>query len=156
MNETHPSIEQIVDYLHGELSPARDAAIHAHLAACTDCEEQRAHEVAITETLRAHARATERELPASVVAKIRQSVTRSSAPSLGERLRAALRPVVLFPAAAVAAAILYIGVGVWREHSAEPAARIDAASYIENHAAMAATAPFGDDTPILTSDDEAR
>lgn len=155
MNETHPSIEQIVDYLHGELAPADDAAIHAHLASCTDCDERRAQEMAIVEALRAHARAAERELPSSLVASIRQSVAQSSKPSFGERLRAAFRPIVLFPAAAAIAALLYVGVDVWRERAA-PATTIDAASYVENHTAMAATAPFGDETPMLTSDDATR
>ncbi len=31
MNEIHPNIEELVDYMHGELSPERDAAVHAHL-----------------------------------------------------------------------------------------------------------------------------
>jgi len=155
MNETHPSIEHIVDYLHGELAPADDAAIHAHLASCADCDERRAQELAITETLRAHARASERDLPGPLVAKIRQHTMRSPSPSLGERLRAALRPIVLFPAAAAVAALLYAGVDVWRERAA-PTATIDAASYVESHTAMAATAPFGDQTPMLTSDDATR
>jgi anti-sigma factor RsiW len=155
MNETHPSIEQIVDYLHGELSPAQDAAIHAHLAACSDCDERRAQEVAITETLRAHARGAERELPAAVVTGIRRKIERTGSPSLGERVRAALRPIVLFPTVAVAGALLYVGIDVWHDRSTAPAT-IDAASYVENHSAMAATAPFGDETPMLTSDDETR
>lgn len=155
MNETHPSIEQIVDYLHGEVSPAEDAAIHAHLGACGECEEQHANELAITEALRAHARAAERELPAAVVAGIRRSVAAPRAPSLGDRLAAAFRPIVLFPAAAAVAAMLYVGVDLMRNHAA-PAATIDAATYVQNHTAMAATAPFGDDTPMLTSDDQAR
>jgi anti-sigma factor RsiW len=155
MNETHPSIEQIVDYLHGELGPVEDAAIHAHLEACPDCEERRAQEVAITEALRAYAHATERETPPALIAGIQQRIVRSSSPSIGERLAAAFRPIVLFPAAAVAAAILYVGVDVWRDRTANTTT-IDAASYVENHNAMAAIAPFGDDTPMLTSDDEAR
>lgn len=155
MNETHPSIEQIVDYLHGEVAPAEDAAIHAHLAACPECEERRVHEVAITEALRAHAQVTERELPTTVLRNIRQSLARPSSPSLVERIAAAFRPIVLFPAAAVVAAVLFVGVDVWRNHAAS-VTTIDAASYVQNHTAMAATAPFGDDTPMLTSDDEAR
>jgi anti-sigma factor RsiW len=155
MNETHPSIEQIVDYLHGELAPVEDAAIHAHLATCPDCEAQRAQEVSITEALRAHARVTEREPPATLVAGIRREIVRSSAPSIGARVAAAFRPIVLFPAAAVVAAMLYTGVEVWRDR-ATSTTTIDAASYVQNHTAMAATAPFGDDTPMLTSDDEAR
>lgn len=152
MNQTHPSIEQIVDYLHGEVAPAEDAAIHAHLATCSQCEEERAQEVAIAEALRAHASAAERELPASIVANIRRQLAQPTSASFGERLAAAFRPIVLFPAAAVAAAMLYVGIDVWRNH-ATPATTIDASSYVQNHIVMAATAPFADDTPMLTSDD---
>lgn len=151
MNQTHPSIEQIVDFLHGELAPAEDAAIHAHLATCAPCEERRSEELAITEALRGYARAAEREMPATVVAGIRRGVLRADAPSLVDRLRAGLRPIVIFPAAATLAALLYVGIEVWRGH-AVPATTIDAASYIDNHTAMAATAPFADDTPMLTAD----
>ena len=155
MNHTHPSIEQIVDYLHGEAAPAEDAAIHAHLAACSQCEKERIDEVAIADALRAHARASERELPASVVATIRRRVAQPTGPSLGERFAAVFRPIVLFPAAAAVAALLYVGIDVWRDYAA-PATTIDATSYVQNHSVMAATAPFGDDTPMLTSDDATR
>lgn len=155
MNQPHPNVEQIVDYLHGELSPAEDAALRAHLAACGYCEELRAQEAALTDALRAHARAAERELPLSLVASIRARAARERSPSLGERIAAAFRPIVLFPAAAAVAALLYIGLDVWRAHTPQPTT-IDAASYVESHAAMAATAPFGEDTPMLTSDYEAR
>ena len=151
MNQTHPSIEQIVDYLHGELPPAEDAAIHAHLTTCSPCEERRAEELTITEALRAHAGATEREMPATVVAGIRRGLMHSQAPSLVDRLRAGLRPIVVFPAAAALAALLYVGIDVSRSH-AVPVTTIDAASYVDNHTAMAATAPFADDTPMLTAD----
>jgi anti-sigma factor RsiW len=150
MNQTHPSIEQIVDYLHGELTATEDAAIHEHLATCPPCEERRTDEVAITEALRAHARATERELPAAVVAGIRRGVSRPTAPSLVDRIRAGLRPIVVFPAAAALAALLFVGIDLWRVH--EVPTTIDAASYVDNHTAMAATAPFADDTPMLTAD----
>lgn len=154
MKEVHPNIEQIVDYLHGELRPAEDAAVHAHLAACSYCEARRAEEAALTDALRAHARAVERDLPLSLVASIRQSVAKANPPTLGERIAAAFRPIVLFPAAAAVAAMLYVGIDVWRSHAAPTT--IDAASYVENHAAMAAIAPFADDTPMLTSYNETR
>jgi anti-sigma factor RsiW len=157
MNQTHPSIEHIIDYLHGELAPAEDAAMHAHLAACRSCDERRAEEVALTETLRAHARAGELELPAAVITRIHHGVERRSASSAWERLRAGFRPIFVLPAAAAIAAAVYVGVDVWRG-AATPTV-VDAAYYVENHAAMAATTPFADDAPssaMLTSDDETR
>jgi anti-sigma factor RsiW len=153
MNETHPSIEQIVDYLHGELPPAEDAAVHAHLSSCHDCDQRRAEEVALTETLRAHARATERSMPSALISIIRRHSKRPR--PFDDRLRGIFRPLIVLPAAALLAAILVVGIGAWRERAA-PQATIDAAYYVQNHAAMAATAPFADEAPMLTSDDEAR
>lgn len=51
MNGAHPSVEGIVEYLHGELSPAEDAAIYAHLSGCPECDGKRSEELAITEAL---------------------------------------------------------------------------------------------------------
>jgi anti-sigma factor RsiW len=157
MNQTHPSIDQIVDYLHGELAPADDAAMHAHLAGCPSCDRRRADEAAITEMLRAHARAQERELPAPVAAKIRSRIANPALPSGWERLRRALRPIYLVPAAAAIAAAIALYAFVGRPVTNAPIA-IDASYYVENHAAMAAAAPFAADAPpaTLTLDDEKR
>jgi len=155
MNQTHPTIEQIVDYLHGELSPAEDAAMHAHLAACSECEEHRNAEVALTETLRAHALAAERDLPPGVVASVRARVARPEKPDLWESLRAVFRPVVFVPATAAIAVMLYFGFGV--RHAGRGPVAIDASAYVDSHAAMAATTPFSEEPPVtLTSDDETR
>jgi anti-sigma factor RsiW len=154
MNETHPSIDHIVDYLHGELSAAEDAAIHAHLAGCSSCEELRAEEVAITETLRAHARAGERELPVGLAARIRAAAEGPPPASLWERLRAGLRPALILPAAAAIAIVLYFGFAT-RRGTPLPTA-IDPSFYVENHAVMAASGPFSQDGApvVLTSSDE--
>jgi anti-sigma factor RsiW len=154
MNETHPSIEQIVEYLHGELSPAQDAAMHVHLAACRSCDERRAEEAAIAEALRAHARATERDLPPRVVANIREAIEHP-APSAWDRLGVLLRPVFVLPATAAIVAALYFGLSAW--HGTPGPTVIDAQSYVENHAAMAGRVPFAEDAPFpatLTSNDE--
>jgi anti-sigma factor RsiW len=155
MNQTHPSIDQIVDYLHGELSATEDAAIHAHLAGCPACEERRAGEVALTEALRAHARAAERDLPERVAKNIRDAVERSRPSPAWERLRAAFRPVVMLPAAAALAAALYFGLNAW--HGASGPTPIDTSYYVENHAALAASVPLAEDVSLpvmLTSSDE--
>lgn len=152
MNETHPSLEQIVDYLRGELSPAEDAAVYAHIAGCRSCDDRRAEELAITEALRANARASERELPPGVVARIRDAAGRTREP-FWEPVRTLLRPMVLVPAAVAVAAMLYAGFGGWQRATAPVA--INSADYVTNYAAMAAGAPFGDDAPpmVLTSND---
>jgi anti-sigma factor RsiW len=155
MNEMHPSIDRIVDYLHGELSAADDAAVHAHLAGCPECDERRAQEVALTEMLRAHARATERDLPPRIISGIREAVRRRP-PGLWEQLRIGLRPSVALPAAAAIALTLYAGL-TFSRHSVAPTA-IDAATYVDQHASLSRFAPFGEDQPpaTLTSDDNAR
>ena len=156
MNETHPSIDQIVDLLHGELPAADEAAMHAHLAGCPQCEERRNEETAITQTLRAHALATELELPPALVARIRTEIARAAQPSWRQRVRLFFRPIVLLPVAAAAALVIYLRFSAG--HSAVSPTPIDAAYYVNEHAALAAKAPFADNVPpaTLTLDDEAR
>lgn len=153
MNELHPSIEELTDYLHGELPPGRDAAVHAHVAACPECARAQAEEQSLTELLRAHARAEERELPERVVAKIRSAAFSPPRPSAWERLRSGLRPAFALPAAAAAAIAIYLGLHAG--HGTARATSIGAAYYVDNHAALTATAPFAQDEPLpatLTSD----
>jgi anti-sigma factor RsiW len=155
MNETHPSIEHIVEFLHGELSPAEDAAIHAHLAACPDCDAKRTEELAITETIRAYASAAERELPPGLATRIRSAAAQPQ-PGAWQRFLAGFRPVVMVPVAAVVAVAIYIGYDAL--HRASSPTRIQAAYYANTHVAMAANTPFGDAAPpvTLTSDDATR
>ncbi len=151
MNETHPSIEQLVDYLHGELPPPQDAAVHAHVTACVLCARAYAEETALTDLLRAHARTEERELPESVIAKIRESVARR--PSVWGALQSQFRPVLLLPAAAAIAIALFFGFSA--THRPARATSIDAAYYVDSHAASTAAAPFAQDAPMpamLTSE----
>jgi anti-sigma factor RsiW len=156
MNQNHPTPEELVDYLHGELSPPRDAAVHAHLADCSECAGAREAEAALTELLRAHARSEERELPYRTIAGIREATANATGASAWDRIRAALRPVVLVPVAAAVAVALYLGINAHRLTGVTP---INAAYYVDNHAALTANAPFSEDAPIpamLTSDDQTR
>lgn len=154
MNEMHPSIETIVDYLHGELSPPEDAVVYAHLAGCPECDGKRSEELAITEALRAYAGATDRDLPAGLATRIRTAAVQPQ-PGAWQRFLAELRPMVMVPAAAAVALAIYLGYSSWHRAAAPP--RIEAAYYVKNHAAMAASAPFGDAAPpiTLTADDAA-
>ncbi len=156
MSQTHPRPEELTDYVHGALASARDAAVHAHLAECSACARAYEAEAALTEVLRAHARAEERELPDRVVAAVRASVERPPRESIWQSLRGAFRPMVFIPVAAAVAVALYFGVNAWR--AAFGATPIDAAYYVNNHAALTAGAPFSEDAPVpamLTSDDAA-
>jgi len=111
MNEIHPSIEELVDYMHGELTPERDAAVHAHLVDCSSCSQIRDSEASLTDLLRAHANAEERDLPPSVIAGIRNAVARPMRPAWS--LQLLLRPAVAIGAAAAIAAIVYVGIPAW-------------------------------------------
>lgn len=154
MNQTHPTPDEIVDYLHGELSPSRDAAIHAHIAECAECAEARDAEVKITELLRAHARAQERELPSGVLASIRSKIAERP-PSLWEQIVAGFRPAVAVPVAIAIAAFIYFGIKT--AHRPAQAATIDAAYYVSSYDALSGWQPLSADEPVpqLTTNDEA-
>ena len=83
---THYDRDTLIDYLHGEMTAADDAAIHAHVAACGDCRTLRDEESALGDLLRAAAAADERELPSMVKAKIWDAVRREHGAQL-EQLR---------------------------------------------------------------------
>jgi len=128
MNE-HLSTERIIDFVHGELSPADDALAHAHLAACSDCREAYEIEALLSEALRSAAKAEELEMP-SIAAS---------------RLAAWLRPAYAIP---VAAALLVGGFFASPlAHRAGPT--IDATYYLEAHAAQAAQTPLSERSSSL-------
>jgi anti-sigma factor RsiW len=142
MTQQHPTTEAIIDYLHRELTPEADAAMLTHLESCRDCAASYEEQAQLSEGLRAYARATERELPEGVVARIWDAVEReSSAPSFVERLQALLRPVIAVPIAAM------LVVGAFFAYNAShhvPLTTIDAAVYLRDHAAVTSTLPFGE------------
>jgi len=157
MNETHPSIEQIVDHLRRELPASDDAAVQTHLAGCVLCQERRNEEVALTQALRAYAAARERDLPQSVAAGIRNAAAQRESAESGGFLRRLFRPAFVLPVAAAAAIAIYFGLN-GRHYPAQSTA-VEASFYVDNHAAAAAAVPFSDGEPIpatLTSSDEAR
>jgi anti-sigma factor RsiW len=145
MSQLHPTPDELVDYLHEELPAARSAAIAAHIAGCPECSDARDAEVSLTQTLRAHARAQERELPPSVVSGIWAQL-RSRPPTVWERLSAALRPAIAVPVAIAIAAFLFFSIKV--AHGPAHAATIDAGYYVENYATLDAATPLSADDPI--------
>jgi anti-sigma factor RsiW len=145
MSQTHPTPDELVDYLHGELPAARSAAIAAHIAVCPECADARDAEVSLTQLVRAHAQAQERELPPAVVAGVWEKV-RSEPPSIWERLSAALRPAIAVPVAIAIAAFLFFSFKL--AHGPAHAATIDAGYYVENYAALDAATPLSQDDPI--------
>jgi len=142
MNQEHPTTETIIDYLHRELTPEADAAMLAHLESCKTCVAQYEEQARLTESLRAYARASERELPQGVVARIWDAVeTQSAAPSFGERIAALFRPIVAAPIAAVLVVAAFFAFNATHRTTLTT---IDAAIYLRDHAAVTSTMPFGE------------
>jgi len=142
----HLTEDQLTDYLHHALAPEDDAAVYAHVQSCAACAAALREEIALSEALRRHAAAEERELPQGVVATVWSRVAEMSArPSLADRLRDWFRPAVLVPVAAVVALALFFVPQLL--HGTSP--RIDAAYYLDDHAAVNGTIPFGDSSETI-------
>ena len=139
MNE-HLSTDLLMDFVHGELSPTKDAMAHAHLARCGACREAYELETTLSEALRAAAKAEEREMPSLVSAAVWARI-RSAEPGPLAKLAAWLRPAYALP---VAAALL-IG-GFFVSPLAHPAVHhtIDASYYLEAHAAQTSATPLSE------------
>lgn len=146
MNKQHPSIDRLIDYIHRELSPEDDAAILLHVESCDECRALYETEVRLSEALRTHATEAERELPQGVVNAIWAAVEAPPAPTFGERLREFFKPVIAVPLAAAAAIAIYFGVA--STHHAGSLPTIDAAYYLDDHAALNSTTPFGEGNAV--------
>lgn len=141
----HPTLEQITDYVHGELPEQHDAAVHAHLSTCAACAEAHETEVRLGEVLREHARANERELPPGFAARIVEAAIASEErrSPWWESLSRLLRLAIAIPALAAIALAVYLAVSGSNQGKVETAT-IDAATYIDNHAALATDMPFAE------------
>jgi len=137
----HITTDRLIDYIHGALVPADDAVVLAHLESCSACADEYAAEVRMSDLLREQATREERELPSMIKANVWQAI-REARPTYGARLRAWLRPAFALPVAAVIVAAVFFG-PTYLGHR-ESAPLIDAAYYLEDHAAMNGSVPFGD------------
>ncbi|HEV7178633.1 MAG TPA: hypothetical protein VGN11_02080, partial [Candidatus Baltobacteraceae bacterium] len=95
--------------------------------------------------LRLHAKATERELPIGVVNSIWDAIDVPAQPSFLERARSWMRPAISLPLAAAAALVLYFGVVA---HQTPAQVAIDAGYYLDDHAALTSTVPFGEGNAV--------
>jgi anti-sigma factor RsiW len=138
----HLTNDILLDYIHGELSPADDAAVHGHMEQCEACRAEFDAEVALGEMLRAHAAREERELPSAVKAEIWERVRAGEASMVG-RVFGWLRPSIAIPVAAALAVAAYFGTVYINPHAAPT---IEASYYLQDHAAMNSTIPFSDHT----------
>jgi hypothetical protein len=138
----HYTDDELIDYLHAELSDAADALLHAHLEECADCRLRCDAEASVGDMLRASALAAEREFPALIRAQVWASI-RAAEPTLLERIRAFVAPAVAVPLAAVFALLLYFGVPIVRSANST-APTVSARYYLEEHAAEGQENPLAD------------
>jgi len=145
----HPTEEQIIDYLHGELAPGADAALLLHLESCAHCRENYDAHARVTELLGEYAVASEREFPLGMRERIWNAVESDAAPSWSSRFAAIWRPAVAIPLVAMLAIAAFLGYGPNLRHGSTTI--IDAAYYLDDHAALTSTIPFGEGTTVPSS-----
>ncbi len=159
MNQSHLSLDRLVDYTRGELSARDDADVHAHLAECADCAGAHDSERRLVDLLKSHARAEERELPPGLATAIR---ARAAGEPAGRRHWSWHRLSASFGAFAAAgiAAVLVVALvlSFTIPRSTPKNGAVDASTYMANHAALTSTMPFEDGTnaPVMLTADEGR
>lgn len=137
----HITTDQLIDYIHSALAPAEDAFVHTHLEVCPQCRAEYAVEVRLSEMLRDQAAREAREMPSAIKANLWQLI-RDSKPSFGRAVRAWFRPAYALPVAAAIILSAYLAPTYLGNHAGPPT--IDAAYYLQDHAAMNGSVPFGD------------
>lgn len=146
----HCTDDDLIDYLHGELGDGEDARIHAHLAVCDACTSRYDAEAAVGDSLRASARAEEREFPALIRAHVWAAIGNAE-PTLLERLRAFISPIAAIPLAAAFALLMYFGVPILRGAQATGTPTVSAAYYLDEHAAQGQENPLADRLAVNSS-----
>jgi anti-sigma factor RsiW len=139
----HYNDDILDDYLHGELGPERDAAIHAHLEKCTPCCARFEQAASVRDLLRASVLAEEREFHSIIKARVWEVIRNAPPPpSFADRLRTLWRPMIAVPVAAAIAIFAYMGVPV--VHGTTAPAGVAATYLLEEHAAVASENPLAD------------
>ncbi|HEY9086254.1 MAG TPA: hypothetical protein VIN40_10030 [Candidatus Tyrphobacter sp.] len=150
MINEHPNITVLIDYVHRELIAEEDAAVHTHLAACEPCKGAYEEQARITERLRAHAYAEERDLPYAVVARVRERVAGQARVAWWQHLNLVFRPVVGLPVAAAFVLAALLGYSSLKPHAGAPT--IAAAYYLDAHSALTNMAtPFAQPAAVPAS-----
>ncbi len=136
----HYDQDFLIDYLHGALDSATDAALFTHLDACSECRAALDVEAAIGDALRSAARSEALEFPSMIKARVWDAVRRQK-PTLLDRLRSPWGPAIAVPIAAVVALAAYFGTPVLRGGGTAPG--IAASYYLDQHNAQATQNPLG-------------
>jgi anti-sigma factor RsiW len=141
----HLPLETLIDYIHGELTPEADAAVHLHLTACPVCREEYDAEMQVGEALRSAARAQDVEFPSMVAARTWERI-RTTRPGPLANLALFLRPAIAVPL------VLAIGFGAYFAtplgHFARHERTVNASYYLEQHAGQEASDPLAERGPV--------
>jgi len=148
----HLANQLLIDYMHAGLAPEEDARVYAHIEACPACRADYDAELALTDLLRTYALRETRELPPTLKAELWERI-RAARPSPLQNLAGWLRPAVALPMAAAFALAAYFGTTYIGPRGAAP---IDAAYYLQDHAALNSTVPFSDRASSSAGDLESR
>jgi predicted anti-sigma-YlaC factor YlaD len=144
----HLNNQILIDYMHAGLDTEADARAYAHLEACRGCRAEYDAELALSDLLRTYAASNTRELPSAVKAEVWERI-RAARPSPWGNWANWLRPAVSLPVAAALALAAYFGTAYLAPHGTAP---IDAAYYLQDHAAMDSTVPFNDRVTASAAD----
>ena len=129
----------LTDYVHHQLDDARDAAVFDHVQSCAACRAELNAELELSEMVRS-ALGDDRQMPASVLAGVRQAMWAPQTISALDRLRAVLRPAVLAPAAAAVIIAAIIGFG----QAHRPGPTLSSDYYVRQHVAQTIGSPSSD------------
>jgi predicted anti-sigma-YlaC factor YlaD len=143
----HLANQTLIDYMHAGLGPEQDAHVYAHIESCAACRSDYDAELALSDMLRTYATRETRELPSSVKAEIWERI-RAARPSPLRNLADWLRPAVTLPVAAALALGIYFGTSYLGPHGIAP---IDAAYYLQDHAALNSMVPFSDRVAVAAA-----
>lgn len=136
----HECQELLTDYQRGELPAAQDAALFEHVSTCDACRLELDGQAELTTTLRA-AFAEELEMPASLMASVRQVTRDERRSAFGNALRSWLRPMVLAPAAA--GVVLIAGIATYMHNGSTPP-QVQADYLVRQHVVHTLNSQTGD------------
>jgi Putative zinc-finger len=134
----------LIDYLRRELPPEDDALVLAHLEKCSACRREYEVEVSLSDALRAAAAREELEFPSMIAARVWEEI-RNAKPSPIAQLAAFFRPAIAVPLVAAAALAAFFFATPFGQHGIAPT--INAAYYLEAHAALQAQNPLDERGP---------
>jgi anti-sigma factor RsiW len=134
----------LIDYLRRELPPEDDALVLVHLEKCQACRREYEIEISLSESLRAAAAREELEFPSMVAARVWEEI-RNARPSPLTLLLAWFRPAIAVPLVGAAALAAFFFAVPFAGHGVSP--KINAAYYLEAHAALQAQNPLDERGP---------